>query len=188
MVAIAVTSLVAGGVVGMSSQAFAAPAKQHVQLSWSSRDIILGMAGQGALASAHPEIVAFHEKADPAWVDQFLAIAEKVEPGFAANFHAALTSGDPYQVKAGLADFTAVAQKADRIAAASPTATKVPAMPNDDFWVVSEAVIITDIAGAAAAVVAAIAVVLPVAALAPASTGDLSVEQYVASVTTALAP
>ena len=187
VIAVAASLLAGGGAVVSSGPVFAAPTHPQVKTAaYSTRDILLGLLGQGRVAAAHPAVIVVQRSAtDTAWVDGFLAFAEKTEPGFSTRFHTEITSGDPYQVKSALLDFTGVAQKIVHVSkqdrGTGSTAT--------DFDIVAQTEVVTVFAAAAVVVLAAAAVVIPVAVLlvAPQAHGGLTADQYVASVAQALA-
>ncbi|EMF56710.1 MULTISPECIES: hypothetical protein [Streptomyces] len=73
---------------------------------YTAAEIILGFMGEGVVAEEYPELALVHVKeavgATPRDVEVFLALASLKESGFAEEFRADVTSGDPYRVRNGL--------------------------------------------------------------------------------------
>ncbi|WP_231976424.1 hypothetical protein [Streptomyces sp. 3214.6] len=72
---------------------------------FTAAEIILGFMGEGVVAKQYPELALVQGKvvgATPRDVEVFLALATLKESGFAEEFRADVTSGDPFRVRDGL--------------------------------------------------------------------------------------
>lgn len=111
--AVAVGVVASTGTAGMSWASARSEQGEERSSGFSAADIILGFMGEGVVAKYHPELALVPGEVVGATSEEvavFLKLASQTQPKFAEEFHADVTSGDPYRVRDGLERLDATAR------------------------------------------------------------------------------
>ncbi|WP_327345652.1 hypothetical protein [Streptomyces europaeiscabiei] len=103
--AVAVGVVASTGTAGVSWASVQSKPADARCAGYTAAEIILGFMGEGVVAKQHPDLALVDGEvvgATPREVEVFLALATLKESGFAEEFRADVTSGDPYRVRDGL--------------------------------------------------------------------------------------
>ncbi|MDX2546772.1 hypothetical protein ACOT81_27925 [Streptomyces sp. WI04-05B] len=103
--AVAVGVVASTGTAGVSGASVQSKNVDEQCAGYTTAEIILGFMGKGVVAEQYPDLALVAGKvvgATPREVEVFLALATLKESGFAEEFRADVTSGDPYRVRDGL--------------------------------------------------------------------------------------